>query len=67
VGDDPQHPTPSGGLVPDLDDETNINRLKGDTPDTFDAEIPEEGVYFGDTEFEQELEDDESDRYGEAG
>lgn len=42
--DDPQHPTSFDGLVPDLGDETNINRLRGDTPDTFDAEITEDDL-----------------------
>lgn len=89
--DDPRQPTPSAGLVPDPDDETNIDRLNSDTPDSFDEELedeeledeeltgddlgderssggpPQEEVYPGDSEFKQELEDDESDRYGEAG
>lgn len=71
--DDPHHPTPSDGLVPNLEGETNLDRLTGDTPDTFSEEtaddldnaLPE--VYPKDSEFEQELEDDESERYGEAG
>lgn len=72
---DPRHPTPSAGLVPDPDGTTDIDRLTADTPDSFDEpmdeeslenELPEEGVYPGDTDFEQDLEDDEIERYGEV-
>ena len=72
--DDPRHPTHSAGLVPDTEDEASIDRLTSDTPDRFgepmddenlENELPEEGVYPGDTEFEQDMEDDEIDRYGE--
>lgn len=72
--DDPKHPTPSSGLVPDEEQEINSDRLTDDTPDRFDTpmddenienELPEEGVYPGDTEFEQDLEDEEVRRYGE--
>ncbi len=76
--DDPEHPTPSGGLVPDVDSYTDPERLTDGTPDAFDepvdeggeSEAPEEratpgeSVYPGDTDFEQALEDDEEDRYG---
>ncbi len=75
MSDDPRHPTPSTGLVPDSDGYTDRDRLTTDTPDGFDEpmdeenlenELPEEGVYPGDTEFEQDIEDDEIDRYGEV-
>ena len=74
--DDPKHPTPSEGLVPDYESENDLERLTDDTPDTFDEpmdennlenELPEGGVYPGDTDFEQALEDDEVDRFGESG
>ena len=72
--DDPHHPTPSKGLVPDEEQEINRERLTDDTPDRFDTpmddenienEFPEKGVYPSDTEFEQELEDEEIRRYAE--
>lgn len=75
MSDDPRHPTPSTGLVPDPDSETDPDRLTADTPDGFDEpmdeenlenELPEEGVYPGDTEFEQDIGDDEIERYGEV-
>lgn len=74
--DDPKHPNFSDGLVPDHDSENDHERLTDDTPDTFDEpmgenklenELPEEGVYPEDTDFEQALEDDEIDRFGENG
>lgn len=70
---DPQHPTPSEGLVPDPDGENDLDTVTDGTPDTFDApmdedelenELPEEEVYPADTDFEQELEDEEINRYG---
>lgn len=71
--DDPRHPTPSAGLVPDPEDETSVERLTGDTPDRFDRpvddeggdELPEEDSYPGDAELEQDTEDDEISRYGD--
>ncbi len=71
--DDPRHPTPSAGLVPDTEDEMSLERLTSDTPDRFEEpvdgenlenESPEEGSYPRDTEFEQDMEDDELGRYG---
>ena len=74
--DDPERPTPSDGLVPDVDSYTDPERLNDGTPDTFDEPVaeneapeeratPGESVYPGDTDFEQAVEDVEVDRYVE--
>ena len=42
--DDPKHPTPSTGLVPDEEQEINPDRLTDDTPDHFDTPMDDENV-----------------------
>ena len=70
--DDPHNPNLEGGLVPDEEAQLNPDVLTDDTPDHFSTpmddenlenELPEEGVYPGDTEFEEDLEEEEIRRY----
>ncbi len=72
--DNPHNPDLEGGLVPDEEAQIKPELLTDDTPDTFgtpvDDEIlenepSEEAVYPGDTDFEQDLEDEEIRRYTE--
>lgn len=74
--DNPHNPDLEGGLIPDEEAQISPDLLTDDTPDRFDTPVddetlenepPEEGVYPGDTEFEEDLEDEEISRYGDEG